>query len=79
MHSMEVNKCEMKIYYSIRCMLDLPRASYLQIHSDACEDFMLINQSAVLECLRESPLIIACGSLTSARVIAQEWARCEQP
>lgn len=43
------------------------------MHSDACEDFLLINQHALLECLREIPLIIACGSLTLAGVSAQAW------
>ena len=75
---MEVNKCEMRIYYSIHCTLDLPCAACLQIHSDACEDFLLINQHGLLECLKEIPLIIACGSLTSARVTAHAWVKCEQ-
>lgn len=55
------------------CCLDL------QIHSDASEDFLLINPHGLLECLREIPLIIACGLLTLARVTAQAWVRCEQP
>lgn len=78
-HSIEVNKREMRIYSSIRCTLDLPCAACLQIRSDACEDFLLINQHGLLECLREIPLIIACGSLTLARATAQAWVRCEQP